>query len=97
MRDPQRFCPVLNTPEVTRLLVTDYAGDTATVHLCDFIHTGGQSDFKRTAVRIRIRLQDGWRKALREAGFTAVEFFGDWDSTPYDKQSSRRLIGVAQK
>lgn len=97
MRNPQRFCPVINEPDVTRLLVTDYAGDTATVNICDFIHTKDKSDFKRTAVRIRIRLQDSWRQALREAGFAAVEFFGDWDSTPYDKQSSRRLIGVAQK
>ena len=97
MWNPQRFCPVINTPDVTRLLVVDYAGDSATVNICDFLHTEDKSDFMRAEVRIRVRLQDSWTQALREAGFSDVAFLGDWDSTPYDKLSSRRLIGVAQK
>jgi ubiquinone/menaquinone biosynthesis C-methylase UbiE len=96
MHNPERFVPVVNTRDHTRMLVVDYSGDTATVNLCDFVHTENGSEFKHAAVRIRIRLQESWRQILREAGFVDVEYFGDWKSTPYDKESSRRLIAVAK-
>jgi len=97
MRNPQRFCPIINKPDATRFLVTDYVGDTATVNIFDFVHTRDTSDFKHTAVRIRIRLQDSWKQILGDAGFKKVEFFGDLDFAPYDKKSSRRLIVVAER
>jgi glycine/sarcosine N-methyltransferase len=97
MRNPPRFAPIVNNRDFTRLFVIDYAGDTQAVHIFDFTHTQEACDFQHVTVRIRIRLQDSWNQVLREAGFTEVEFFGDWDSTPYDKESSRRLIAVAKK
>jgi hypothetical protein len=77
--------------------VTDYAGDIATVNILDFVHTSDTSSFHHSAVRIRVRLRASWAQVLRDAGFADVVFFGDWNSSPYDEQSSRRLIGVAQK
>ncbi len=97
MRNPPRFDPVINNRDYTRLFVIDYAGDIQTFIIFDFVHTQEITDFRYTTVRIRIRLQDSWKKLLSEAGFDKVEFFGDWESTPYDKESSRRLIVVAQK
>jgi SAM-dependent methyltransferase len=97
MRNPPRFAPVLNNRDFTRFFVIEYSGDIQTVHIFDFIHTQEASDFQHVTVRIRIRLRDSWNEILGEAGFAEVEFFGDWDSTPYDREVSRILIAVAKK
>ena len=96
MRNPPRFVPIVNNRDFTRFFVIDYAGDIQTVHILDFIHTQETCDFQQVTVRLRIRLQDSWNHILREAGFAEVEFFGDWDSMPYDREPSRRLIAVAK-
>jgi glycine/sarcosine N-methyltransferase len=97
IQHPSRFEPVINNRDCTRFFVIDYAGAIQTVNIFDFIHTKDESDFNYTEVRIRIRLQDSWNKILNDVGFKKIEFFGDWNSTPYDKESSRRLIAVAIK
>jgi len=96
MRDPPRFVPVVNNRDFTRFFVIDYAGDIQTVHIFDFVHSEDACDFQQAMVRLRIRLRDSWDEMLRQAGFAGVEFFGDWDGTPYAKESSRRLIAVAK-
>jgi glycine/sarcosine N-methyltransferase len=95
MQNPPRFVPVVNNRDFTRFFVIDYAGDIQAVHIFDFIHTQETCDVQHVTVRLRIRLQDSWNQVLREVGFADVAFFGDWDGTPYDKGSSRRLIAVA--
>jgi glycine/sarcosine N-methyltransferase len=97
MQDPPRFAPIVNERDFSRLFVMDYAQDVMHVHIFDFLHTEHARDFRHTSVRIRIRLQDDWERILRQAGFTATAYFGDWQGTPYDKGHSQRLIAVAQK
>lgn len=97
MRNPPAFAPILNNRDFTRFFTMKYAGDIQTVNIFDFIHTEGTSDFQHSSVRIRIRLLDSWLQILRRAGFEEIEFLGDWDSTAYDRNSSRRLIAVAKK
>jgi ubiquinone/menaquinone biosynthesis C-methylase UbiE len=96
MRDPPRFVPVVNNRDFTRFFVIDYAQDIQTVHIFDFVHSDEACGFQQATVRLRIRLRDSWDEILRQAGFVDVAFFGDWDGTPYDKASSRRLIVVAR-
>lgn len=97
MRHPPKFDLLANNRDWTRLFVMEYSGDVMTVNIFDFVHTEDTSDFKHSAVRIRIRLQDSWSQVLLEAGFTRFEFFGDWNCAPYSKETSRRLIAVAKK
>jgi len=97
MRNPPRFAPILNNRDFTRFFTMAYADDVMTVNIFDFIHTEDTSDFRHSSVRIRIRLLDGWLEMLHTAGFEQVSCFGDWAATPYDKQTSRRLIVVAEK
>ncbi len=97
MQNPPSFAPILNNRDFTRFFTMEYSGDVQTVNIFDFIHTSDTSDFQHFSIKIRIRLLDSWYQILREAGFDDVEFFGDWDSTPYDKELSRRLITVAKK
>jgi hypothetical protein len=67
------------------------------VNIFDFMHTETTSDFKRSEIHVRIRLQDSWASLLRDAGFSNLKFLENWDFTPYDKSTSRRLIAVATK
>ncbi len=97
MTNPPSFAPIVNNRDLSRLFVMEYSVDVQTVQIFDFVHTDDQCDFQHTSVRIRIRLHDSWARMLREAGYSRVGFFGGWDASPYDKQSSRRLIGVAWK
>jgi len=66
-------------------------------NIFDFIPAQGTCGFKPSSVRIRILLQESWIEILRAAGFSEAEFFGDWDVSPYKRESSRRLICAAKK
>ena len=97
MRNPPRFAPIINNRDFTRLFTMDYSLDIMTVNIFDFIHTEEESDFKHHTIIIRLRLRDSWNEILHVVGYTRVDFYGDWTFTPYDKDSSRRLIAVAKK
>lgn len=97
MHNPPSFAPIMNNRDFTRLFIMAYSGDVQTVDIFDFIHTEEFSDFLHSSVQIRIRLLDSWDQLLGETGFDNVEYHGDWDGSPYDKESSRRLIVVAKK
>lgn len=97
MRHPPKFDLLVNSRDRTRFFVMEYTADVMTVNIFDFVHTEDTSDFKHFAVRSRVRLQGSWTQVLREAEFANCEFFGDWDWTPYSKETSRRLIAVVHK
>ena len=97
MYDPPRFSLVINNRDVTRFFTMEYSGNVMTVNIFDFIHTEDESDFWSSSVRVRVRLLDSWKEVLRDTGFVNAEFFGGWDSVAYDKESSHRLIAVAEK
>ena len=97
MKKPPRFDPIVNERDYSRLFVIDYLKNQMEVHMFDFIHTESERDFKHNSFRIRIRLKDSWDLILREAEFTKIDYFGDWQFTPYDKEHSRRLIAVVHK
>lgn len=97
MRRPPKFDLIANNRDWTRFFLMEYAANVMTVNIFDFVHTEDTSAFKHAAVRVRIRLQDSWSQLLREAGFSSFEFLGDWNCTPYSKETSQRLIAVARK
>lgn len=97
MKDPPAFDPVINNRDLSRLFVLEYSGDLMKVKIFDFVHTEDRSEFYATSVNVALRFQDDWDRALAQAGFKNVEYFGDYRFSPYEKQTSRRLIAVAQK
>jgi len=97
MENPPRFAPIVNTRDCLRLFVMDYAGDVMKVDIFDFTHTESFFDFNHTHVQVQIRLKADWDRILDKAGFTRIEYFGDWSFTQYDKEKSKRLIAVAHK
>jgi SAM-dependent methyltransferase len=97
MNNPPKLDPIINNQDFSRLFVLEYSKDVMKVNIFDFIHTEDNCSFHNTSVNIAIRLKDKWEILLSEAGFTSVDYFGDWELSEYDKQSSRRLIAVARK
>jgi SAM-dependent methyltransferase len=97
MAGPPRLVPVVNERDFSRLFAIDYHDDLMDVHICDFVHTEEETGFYQNTVHLRVRLQDDWRNLLQAAGLDPVEFYGDWQFSPYDKAHSRRLILVAQR
>ncbi|HJX14531.1 MAG TPA: hypothetical protein VJ386_02280 [Candidatus Deferrimicrobiaceae bacterium] len=97
MANPPRFAPIVNDRDISRLFVMEYLQQVMLVDVFDFIHTQANFDFRHSSFRVRIRLKNGWDSILAEAGFTNVNYFGDWDFTPYYKELSKRLIVVCQK
>jgi len=96
MQNPPRFAPIVNNHDFSRLFTIDYSGNIQTVNIFDFVHTEHKYEFNHSSVKIRIRLQDSWFQILADAGFSDLEFFGDWEGTPYSKEDSNRFIVVAR-
>jgi hypothetical protein len=65
------------------------------VKIFDFVHTEDKCEFNHTTMNVAIRLKDDWEKILSDVGFSDIQYFGNVDFTPYDKDTSRRLIAVA--
>jgi SAM-dependent methyltransferase len=97
MKNPPKFDPVTNTRDFSRLFVLEYSKEVMKVNIFDFIHTEERCAFYSTSVNVAIRLKGDWERLLSNAGFTNTKYFGDFRFSPYDKQSSRRLIVVSQK
>ena len=97
MKNPSKFDLILNERDYSRLFVLDYADKQMEVHVFDFVHTESEKDFYHNLFRLRIRLQNEWQRMLKQVGFEKTEYYGDWNFTPYDKETSMRLIVVAKK
>jgi sarcosine/dimethylglycine N-methyltransferase len=97
MKNPPKYVPIVNDRDFSRLFVIEYSEELMEVHILDFIHSDKKRDFKHNSFIIRIRLKDSWEQMLNQAGFTKLEYFGDWQFTPYDKEQSQRLIVLAHK
>jgi ubiquinone/menaquinone biosynthesis C-methylase UbiE len=95
MKNPPRFDPIVNNRDFSRLFVLDYSTDVMQVNIFDFVHTEEKSEFYDTTVNVAIRLKNDWERILSEVGFSNIQYYGDLDFTPYDKDTSRRLIAVA--
>lgn len=95
MKNPPGFDPVVNNRDFSRLFVLEYVTDVMQVNIFDFVHTEKRYEFHNATVNIAIRLKDDWDKILSSAGFSHVQYLGDMDFTPYDVDTSRRLIAIA--
>jgi ubiquinone/menaquinone biosynthesis C-methylase UbiE len=92
MREPRLYDVVVNDPDLTRLLVMKYDADLMTVHVLDAVHTEEEQTVEGTVVRLKIRLRDDWEQLFEEAGFSGVEFLGNWAGGTYDDRAERLIV-----
>ena len=96
MKNPPSYSLEVNDRDFSRLFTMDYKKDIVTIKIFDFVHAERLSDFKMNEFKFKIRLYDDWEKILTAANLHG-EYYGNWDSTLYDKHSSKRLIVTARK
>ncbi len=93
-----RFIPAVNTPDFTRLFVIDYVGQGARYNILDIHHSQERRDMRVWSVEYaQMLLRDDYERLLAASGFQNVDFYGSYRFDPYDRETSERLIVVAQK
>ena len=90
-----RFAPAINDPDFSRIMVVDYYDEEYEVNVLDLEHSHDRDEFNVYGVRYRILLQDDYERLLREAGYSEIEYYGDWDFKAYDREESELLLVVA--
>lgn len=97
LQDKFRFDLVVNNKDFTRVFVRDIQDRFQTVNILDIYHCDKENKMESSSVHIRIILDDEYRSLLSDAGFSNVEIYGGFDLSPYDKETSWKLIVVAEK
>jgi hypothetical protein len=97
-REKPRFMLATDTPEFSRLFVIDYLGDGACYNVLDVFHGEGGGRLEAWSTEYaHILLRDDQERLLCDAGFRRVDFYGSYNFSPYDRESSQRLITVARR
>lgn len=87
---------VVNRPDFSRVFVKEHNNQFLTVHVLDLFHSNERLESNQYDIVYRILLDEDYRKLLYQAGFTNIQFYGDYNMNEYNK-NSRRLIVVAEK
>ena len=90
-----RFHPIAKNADHTRVMVVDYYETEWEVHVLDFFHGEGESDFHVNSFRYLKLLEDDYIRLLHEAHLGNVDVYGGLDLQPYDKKKSNSLVIVA--
>ena len=97
-REKPRFILAVNQREFSRLFVIDYLGQGARYNILDIHHGEHRSGLEVWSIEYpRMLLRDDQERLLRASGFAHIEFYGSYQFEPYDKETSRLLIAVAQR
>jgi SAM-dependent methyltransferase len=92
-----RFIPAINEPDFTRLFVIDYLGRGARYNILDIHHSEKRRDLEVWSVEYaQMLLRDDYQRLLKAAGFQHIHFYGSYEWEPYDKETSDRLLVVAE-
>lgn len=86
---------VINRDDFSRVFVKEQDNEFQTVHVLDLYHSKDRLENNQYDVVYKIILDDDYRKLLTKAGFDDIKIYGDYDRSPYDKES-KRLIVVAK-
>jgi len=96
-QEKPRFILAINDRDFTRLFVIDYKDQGARYNILDIHHTAKIRDFKVWGTEYKIYLRDDQEKLLQASDFEIIDFYANYHFEPYKKQTSNRLITVAQK
>lgn len=97
-QEKPRFILARDGPEVTRVFVIDYYGAGARYNIVDVDHRHPDGELQVWSTDYpNVLLRDDYRRLLPAAGFAPLHFFGGYNFGLYDKQTSHRLIVVAER
>jgi glycine/sarcosine N-methyltransferase len=96
-KEKPRFNLVADAPDCSRVFAMDYFKDAVRYNILDLVRGPNGTVLKTWNAELTVLLRDNQERLLKAAGFRQVDFFGSYDSTPYDKATSNQLITVAHK
>ena len=96
-REKPRFLLTTNTPAFSRIFAMDYLEDRVRYNILDIFHTDARSDLRVWSAELYPLLMNDQERFLKAAGFQKIEFYGAFDFSVYDKETSNSLITVAHK
>ena len=96
-QEKPRFALAANNERTSRLFVMDYLERRVHYDILDIFHSQETSGLDVWNAELTVLLRDDQERLLKAAGFQNVEFYGSFGLDPYDKQTSDKLITVAQK
>jgi len=97
-KEKKRFHLSRSDHDTSRVYVVDYLGHRdCRYNVLDLTHKDEKQELDVFSTEMHVLLRDDQERLLIEAGFSSVEFYGDYDFSEYDKGSSLRLIALAQK
>jgi len=97
MLNPPEFVSVIDESNFSRVVKIKYTKSTQVIEIFDLFHEDENTEFNYSIINIRIRLLNRWKYILNKVGFSKVTFYGNWNFSLYDKESSQKLICVVQK
>ena len=95
VRDKPFFIPVITRHNFSRIFGVEYGIQTLKFHVLDLVHTAGRQQSTEYCFEYQIVLRDDYQRLLEATGYQSIEFFSDYGRTPYDKETSDRMIVVA--
>lgn len=86
---------VVNREDFSRIFVKEYDGRLHTINIVDLYHSKERLESNQYKIIYRVLLEDDYQRLLLKAGFKRVDIYGDYDKSPYQKES-RKLIVVGR-
>jgi hypothetical protein len=96
-KEKPRFTLVTNTRDFSRLFVIDYKEHATCNNILDIFHSEERCELKEWSAELRGFLRDDQERMLKASGFRRIDFYGSFDFTLYDKETSASLITIAYK
>lgn len=88
---------VVNREDFSRIFVKEQDDRFLTIHVLDLFHSTERLENNKYDICYRILLEADYRELLKQAGFSNVSVYGDYQRTPYQANQSMRCIVVAEK
>jgi cyclopropane fatty-acyl-phospholipid synthase-like methyltransferase len=96
-KEKPRFMLIANSPSFSRIFAIDYFEQKARFNILDIFHSKDNSEMKVWSANLTVFLKDQQEALLMNCGFKSVNFYGEFDFSPYSKEYSNNMITVAQK
>lgn len=88
---------VVNRPDFSRIFVKSYDEEFQKIQVLDLYHSPERLEENQYDIIYKIILADDYRRLLSQAGYSEIEIYGDYQRTPYTKNSQRMIVVARRK
>jgi len=97
LKPERRFELVVDNKDFSRVFVKEIKDRLQTIHILDISHGIPETRLEHHKVTYRILLDTDYERLFSQAGYQQTQIVGDWDRSPYEPATSKRLIVIGKK